>query len=198
MKKDRKSPAKKPRATRKILISKTEIAAILDDMANLLELTDANVFKIRAFSNAARELENLPGDLAEMVASGNLLEVQGIGKGIFSHIEEILETGTFAEFEELRAKFPPGLLGMLRIPGVGPKKVKTLHEELKKALAQIRTLQGIIPICMHCHKIRSDEEAWDRMEAYVEKHSESQFSHSICPDCLEKYHGEKAAAFEQE
>ncbi|MEE9269494.1 MAG: DNA polymerase/3'-5' exonuclease PolX [Candidatus Krumholzibacteria bacterium] len=130
MKKDRKSPAKKPRTTRKILISKTEIAAILDDMANLLELTDANVFKIRAFSNAARELENLPGDLAEMVASGDLLEVQGIGKGIFSHIEEILETGTFAEFEELRAKFPPGLLGMLRIPGVGPKKVKTLHEEL--------------------------------------------------------------------
>jgi DNA polymerase (family 10) len=130
MKKDRKSPPKKPRATRKILISKTEIAAILDDMANLLEITGANVFKIRAFSNAARELENLPGDLAEMVASGDLLEVQGIGKGIFSHIEEILETGTFAEFEELRAKYPPGLLGMLRIPGVGPKKVKTLHEEL--------------------------------------------------------------------
>ena len=99
MKKKPKTSRKRA-ATRKILISKTEIAAILDNMAGLLEIVGANVFKIRAFSNAARELENLPGDIAQMVATGKLLDVQGIGKGIFAHIEETLETGTFAEFED--------------------------------------------------------------------------------------------------
>ena len=63
-------------------------------------------------------------------------------------------------------------------------------EELKEALSQIKTLQGIIPICMHCHKIRTDEEAWQKMEAYMEEHSEAQFSHSLCPDCLAEHYGE--------
>ena len=111
-------------------LSTPEVIEILEDMASLLEITDANPFKIRAFTNAARELESLPADLVDMVNSGELLEVPGIGKGIFGHIAEMLETGTFAEFEELRAKIPPGLLEMLRIPGVGPKKVKLLHDKL--------------------------------------------------------------------
>lgn len=95
--------------------------------------------------------------------------------------------------EELRARVRVGRR-VVELQSVLANRI----EELTKALSQIRTLQGIIPICMHCHKIRSDEEAWDRMEAYVEKNSEAQFSHSICPDCLEKYHGEKAAASGQD
>jgi len=63
-------------------------------------------------------------------------------------------------------------------------------KELRKALDEIKTLQGIIPICMHCHRIRSGHEAWEKLEKYVEERSEAQFSHSLCPECLEKYYPE--------
>ncbi len=62
--------------------------------------------------------------------------------------------------------------------------------ELEEALDHVKTLQGIIPICMHCHKIRNDHQAWDRLEIYIANHSEAQFSHSICPDCLEEHYPE--------
>lgn len=62
--------------------------------------------------------------------------------------------------------------------------------ELAEALEHVKTLQGIIPICMHCHKIRNDDEAWHRLEAYIEAHSDAQFSHSICPDCMKEHYPE--------
>ena len=58
--------------------------------------------------------------------------------------------------------------------------------ELTKALEHVKTLQGIIPICMHCHKIRDDQQAWQGLERYIENHSEANFSHGICPDCMEE------------
>ncbi len=61
-------------------------------------------------------------------------------------------------------------------------------EELERAMEHVKTLQGIIPICMHCHSIRNDDSAWHRLEAYIENHSDAQFSHSICPDCVAKYY----------
>jgi DNA polymerase (family 10) len=133
MKKPRDATPKKtpaPVVIRNPKLSTPEVIEILDDMARLLEIVGENPFKIRAFENAARELESLPADLPDMIASGDLLEVPGIGKGIFGHIVELLETGTFAEFEAVRRRVPPGLLEMLRIPGLGPKKVKLLHEKL--------------------------------------------------------------------
>jgi DNA-binding response OmpR family regulator len=60
-------------------------------------------------------------------------------------------------------------------------------QELNEAFDHVKTLQGIIPICMYCHSVRNDKEAWDRLEAYIEQHSKAQFSHSICPQCLQKY-----------
>jgi phosphoserine phosphatase RsbU/P len=60
--------------------------------------------------------------------------------------------------------------------------------EVENALAHIRTLQGILPICMHCHKIRNDSESWQRLEIYLEEHSDAQFSHGLCPECLEKHY----------
>ena len=80
--------------------------------------------------------------------------------------------------------------------GVGARVIQlrnALHtrvSELQKALDHIKTLQGIIPICMHCHKIRNDEESWQRIETYIEHHSEAEFSHGLCPECLEKYYPE--------
>ncbi len=73
---------------------------------------------------------------------------------------------------------------MLGIQESLAKKVR----ELADALEHIKTLQGILPICMHCHKIRNDDQAWERLEAYIQDHSEARFSHSICPECLKKYY----------
>jgi DNA-binding response OmpR family regulator len=59
-------------------------------------------------------------------------------------------------------------------------------EQLEDALAHVRTLQGILPICSYCHKIRSDKESWERLENYIVQHSEAKFTHGICPECMKK------------
>jgi len=62
-------------------------------------------------------------------------------------------------------------------------------KELEDAVNHIKTLQGILPICMHCHKIRDDTDVWHRLEKYIAKNTAAMLSHSICPECLEKYYG---------
>ena len=62
--------------------------------------------------------------------------------------------------------------------------------QLQGALSHIETLQGILPICMHCHRIRSDEASWQRIESYIENHLSVQFSHGLCDDCMEKHYPE--------
>ncbi|MCX6993979.1 MAG: response regulator transcription factor [Kiritimatiellaeota bacterium] len=59
--------------------------------------------------------------------------------------------------------------------------------ELQAAMSQIKTLQGILPICMYCKKIRDDKQYWQQVESYVSTHTEAQFSHGVCPDCYKKY-----------
>jgi hypothetical protein len=59
-------------------------------------------------------------------------------------------------------------------------------EQLEEALGKVKLLEGIIPICMYCKKIRDDEESWQQLENYITKHSEALFSHGICPECFEK------------
>jgi len=77
--------------------------------------------------------------------------------------------------------------------GVGRKVVELQSSlagriaELQAALAQIRTLRGLLPICMYCKKIRDDKQYWQQVEGFISAHSEAQFSHSICPDCYKKY-----------
>ena len=60
--------------------------------------------------------------------------------------------------------------------------------ELQEAMEEIKTLSGFLPICSHCKNIRDDKGYWQRIESYIEKHSEAEFSHSICPDCIKKYY----------
>ena len=62
--------------------------------------------------------------------------------------------------------------------------------DLEEAMKHVKTLQGILPICMHCHKIRTDEQAWQRLEGYLEDHTDAHISHGLCPQCLEKYYPE--------
>jgi DNA-binding response OmpR family regulator len=66
--------------------------------------------------------------------------------------------------------------------------------DLETALAEVKTLKGLIPICMHCHKIRDDSQAWQRLEMYVESHSAAEFSHSICPECMDRFHSDDPRA----
>ena len=63
-------------------------------------------------------------------------------------------------------------------------------DELRQALDHVHTLQGILPICMHCHGIRSDDEACHKLEQYIESNTTAKFSHSVCPDCMEKHYSD--------
>ncbi len=67
-------------------------------------------------------------------------------------------------------------------------------QELQEALAQVKTLHGLLPICMHCHKIRNERESWERIEAYFSEHADVQFSHGCCPECLQKFYPEEDLA----
>jgi len=60
--------------------------------------------------------------------------------------------------------------------------------DLQKALSEVKTLRGLIPICSHCKKIRDDKGYWNQIESYIHKHSDAEFSHGICPECAQKYY----------
>lgn len=106
----------------------------------MLELAGENVFKVRAYDAGARALRGFPGDLAEAVRTRDLLEVRGIGSGLFANIETLVTTGGLPYYDELRASFPPGLRECLRVPGLGARKVKLLHERL--GIDSLAALEG--------------------------------------------------------
>lgn len=95
-----------------------------------MELQGENPFKCRAYTNAARAIAELEVDLHEAVRNQTLLERKGIGKAMFEKISNAVETGRLRSYEELKAATPSGLLDMLKIKGLGPKKIKTIHDRL--------------------------------------------------------------------
>ncbi len=95
-----------------------------------MELAGDNPFRIRAYNNASRIVRAYAGDLAEAVADGSIRSVKGIGPNIAGHIAELIESDDAPFLVELRSRFPEGVLELLRIPGLGPKKIKVLMEEL--------------------------------------------------------------------
>ncbi len=112
-------------------MKKAEIAAVLTDIATLLELKGENPFKIRAYVTGARVIESLSEEeIAERVAAETLDEVKGIGEALAQKVGELVRTGKLEFYEKLKASLPPGLVELLEIPGVGPKKIKALHEQL--------------------------------------------------------------------
>ena len=115
------------------------IARVLDEMGTLLEVRGENAFRCRAYHNAAQALKGLPSDLTEMIADGSLAEVPGIGGTMLAKITQLSTTGQLPSFDELRKQTLPGLIALLRVPGLGPKKIKALHEDLKiESLADLR------------------------------------------------------------
>jgi DNA polymerase (family 10) len=112
-------------------MDKDKVAEILVEIGTLLELKGENPFKTRAYVNAARTIESLNEPLAKLVAEKRLGEIKGIGEALEQKITELVETGKLKYYDELKASIPPGFLEMLEIPGVGPKKIQTLHKKLK-------------------------------------------------------------------
>jgi DNA polymerase (family 10) len=111
--------------------SNAAIARVFDEMADLLEIEDANPFRVRAYRNAARLIEGLGVSLAEMLARGeDPDDLPGIGKDLAAKIAEIVRTGTCQAHEELRRRLPPTITTLLRVPGLGPRRVQTLHRSL--------------------------------------------------------------------
>ncbi|NTV52161.1 MAG: DNA polymerase/3'-5' exonuclease PolX [Candidatus Firestonebacteria bacterium] len=117
-----------------------EIAELLTQVAQLLEIDGANPFRIRAYRNAALAVENHPRSLADMVrAQEPLSQIPGVGNDLAEKIQEAVLTGRLALREELLQHLPAGLLQLLRLPGLGPKRVRTLYLELKISdLAKLR------------------------------------------------------------
>lgn len=108
-----------------------DIARILSNLADLLEIQGANPFRIRAYRNAVRTVDGLTRSLESMVEEGeDLTELPAIGADISSHIRELVETGRLERFDELAAEVPPELVSLMKLGGVGPKKARKLWEEL--------------------------------------------------------------------
>lgn len=116
-----------------------DAARVLDEIASLLELKGENSFKIRAYENAARALDGLTQDLGGLVEAGTLTEVRGIGDSIALKITQLWKTGRIPFHDELLAQVPPGWAEMVRVPGLGAKRVRLLGEKLHiTTLAQLK------------------------------------------------------------
>lgn len=114
-------------------LANSEIAARFEELADLLEIQGANSFRIRAYRNAARTIESCPQSLADIVEArpDDLRELPGIGVDLASKIQTLVTTGRLPALEDLRAEIPAGVVQLLRISGLGPKKVAALFHELQ-------------------------------------------------------------------
>ncbi|MBV9618979.1 MAG: histidinol-phosphatase, partial [Verrucomicrobia bacterium] len=123
-------------------MKKEQIVEVLETIATLLELQEENPFKIRAYTNAARSIETWGGNLREMAEQDRLQEIPGVGKAIAGKISELALTGSSQFYDDLRAQFPPKILVLFSIPGLGAKKIKALHEKL-----QINSIADLAQAC---------------------------------------------------
>ncbi len=112
-------------------MTKSDIAAVLEDIAVLLELEGENPFKTRAYQAGARALEAMPAEeFAARLAAGSLGELKGFGDALVDKITRLHSEGRLEFYEKLRARVPAGLIALLEVPGLGPKKIKALREKL--------------------------------------------------------------------
>jgi phosphoserine phosphatase RsbU/P len=127
-----------------------------------------------------RELPNQGAYLIMLTHRGNKADViAGLQQGANDYLAKPFDPG------ELHARVEVGRR-MLEIQA----QLNTQVQELRQALEHIKTLQGILPLCMHCKQIRDDQGYWKKVEVYLSQHSDLQFSHSVCPDCMVKFYPE--------
>jgi DNA polymerase (family 10) len=123
-------------------MTKDQVAASLREIGTILELNGENPFKCRAYLNAARTLETSPTDLTELVRTNRLGELPGIGDALREKITTLVTTGKLPYLEELRTTIPSGLLSLLDLPGLGPKKLRILRDQLK-----IESIEALTKAC---------------------------------------------------
>src|SRR5437667_7533234 len=111
-------------------VKNEEIAARFSEIADMLDILGEDTFRVLSYQRAARQLESLTENVEDLVKSGRVDQIPGIGPALAEKITEYVTTGRIAYHEELRAKFPPGVLDLLRVRGLGPKKVKVLWQQL--------------------------------------------------------------------
>lgn len=112
-------------------MDKNQVASTLENIAVLLALKEgSNQFEVRAYENAARAINSLDGDIEQLVRAGKLKGTPGLGSTMIKRVEELVNTGQSPFYEELRASTPPVKLDMLRIQGVGPKKINAIYDQL--------------------------------------------------------------------
>ncbi len=121
-----------------------DIAAVFEQVADLLEFQGTNPFRIRAYRNAARTIRDLPQSVAQIVADPQqaLTDVSGIGKDLAAKVATLLQTGSLPMLEELLQQIPESVLAILRVPGLGPKRAAILYNELN-----VSTLDGLRQAC---------------------------------------------------
>ncbi len=126
-------------------MNNAQIAVQFELLADLLEFQGANAFRVRAYRNAARTIEGLSQQIADLLDDPDqkLTDIEGIGKDLADKCRTLVETGKLPQLEELRAKIPESVLGMLRIPGLGPKKAALIYKELN-----ITTLDDLKQACL--------------------------------------------------
>ncbi len=120
----------------------TDVARVLAEVADLLELTGGNAFKVRAYRQASQIVDLLPTPVSELWRAGKLTELPSVGERIAGHIEELLSTGRFREHDQLAGKVPPGVLELLRVEGIGPKTAALAWKKLR-----IKELAGLEKAC---------------------------------------------------
>ena len=111
-------------------MTRKQIVEVLEEIAVLLEIKGENPFKIRAYQNGARALDTMEDDLDELIESGRLGQIRGIGDALAIKIESLQRTGFLGFYDDLKASVPAGLLDLLEIPGLGGKKIKAIYEKL--------------------------------------------------------------------
>lgn len=146
-----------------------EIAKTLNSLADLMELSGENPFRVRAYRRAARTIEMSRQSIE--TKQDQLEEMNGIGKGMARVIREIMETGTTQLLEERKKALPPGLIDLLQLPGVGPKTISKLYqqlnitnlEELKQAIQrqELRSLKGF--------GVKKEQKIWNAIETYEQR-----------------------------
>ena len=112
-------------------MDKKDIIEVLERIGTMMEIKGENPFKIRAYSAGARTLQTMEEDLGEVIEEGRLGDIPGIGKALTEKIETLYSTGELEFYHKLVASVPSGLMDLLDIPGLGGKKIKVLHEQLK-------------------------------------------------------------------
>ena len=120
-------------------VQNEEVVALFNEIADMMDILGEGTFRVLSYRRAARQIESLTEALEDFVREGRVARIEGVGPNLAQKIEEYVTTGKIASHEELRAKLPSGVLDLLKVRGLGPKKVKVLWQEL--GITDIETLR---------------------------------------------------------